>query len=81
MENSYTKYLELVEQGKIVPNEVLKPFMGEITNIQFVDSWKAMKEFGLEHEVLMESINYTKRHPNATNEEILYHSFGKWDLL
>ena len=25
MENSYTKYLELIEQGKIDPNEPIKP--------------------------------------------------------
>lgn len=81
MENSYTKYLELVEEGKILPNGELKPFLGEISNVNFADSFKAMKEFGLVHEVLMESINYTKRHPNAHNAEILDHAFRKYDLL
>ncbi len=95
MENSYTKYLELVEQGKIDPNEPIKSpcftkqklifngLLGEdnLPNLTLVDSYKAMKGFGLEHEVFISAINYTKKNPTATNEEILTFAFGEWDLL
>ena len=95
MGDTYTKYLELVEQGKIDPNDPIKSpcstkrkFIHDglfaddnLPSLTLVDSYKAMKEFGLHHEVFMSAIDYTKKYPESTNEEILTFAFGQWDLL
>ena len=86
MENSLTRYLELIESGAIEPIEVSNriernAILDNLLDIDLSNSFKSMKSFGLEHEILMESISYAKNHPLATNKLILTEAFKKFDLL
>lgn len=70
MENSYTKYMELLEEGA---------FDFDKNNVSHL--LRAAAERGLKSQILYSAMDYIRENPSLTNDEAIILGAKRWNLV